>query len=92
MKKLSRRELFRGAGATAVGGAALAVGLKPTKAAPTAIPTITIPAGSRVTDLSSNVFCPAEANPEILRLWSKQVMEEVRKATLIPDLSESHRP
>ena len=34
MKKLSRRELFRGAGATAVGGAALAVGLKPTKAAP----------------------------------------------------------
>ncbi len=34
MKKLSRRELFRGAGATAAGGAALAVGLKPTKAAP----------------------------------------------------------
>lgn len=29
MKKLSRRELFRGAGAVTVGGAALAVGLKP---------------------------------------------------------------
>ena len=32
MKKLSRRELFRGAGTAAVGGAALAVGLKPAKA------------------------------------------------------------
>ncbi len=29
MKKLSRRELFRGAGATAVGGAALVFGLPP---------------------------------------------------------------
>lgn len=32
MKKLTRRELFRGTGAAAVSGAALAVGLKPAKA------------------------------------------------------------
>ena len=32
MKKLTRRQLFKGAGAIAVGGAALAVGLTPAKA------------------------------------------------------------
>ncbi len=50
MKKFSRRELFRGAGAAAVGGAVLAVGLTPIKAAYPAreFKTLLIQAGSRV--------------------------------------------
>ena len=86
MKKITRRQLFRGAGAAAVGGAALAVGLTPASKA--------VLAGSCVGKswtkpiyLPSNVICFGETRPEIFRLWSKKVLEEIRKATFIPNLS-----
>jgi len=91
MKKLSRRELFRGAGAAAVGGAALAVGLTPVSKS--------VLAGSRVGKswtkpfhLQSNVICFGETRPEILRLWSKKVLEEVRKQTSFAVFSTDTSP
>ena len=73
MKKISRRQLFRGAGAAVVGGAALAVGLKPTKAAP-----IGIGACSRV-GKSLPVYYP-EWSPTLslpldCPLWQKRFLD-----------------
>ena len=58
MKKFSRRELFRGAGAAAVGGAALAVGMKTASAV---LPGIG--AGSRV----------GKSFPGLYPTWTQEV-------------------
>ena len=93
MKKLTRRELFKRTGQAGIGGAALVVGLSPALK--------TVLAGGRFgksypglypewtpeVHLPSNVRSFGGTSPEDFRLWQKMVLEEVREATLFPNLS-----
>ena len=73
MKKVTRRELFKGAAAVGVGGAALATGLKPAKAVPAVkISTLKIPAGSRV---SKSTITLASCGP--VRGWAESLSEDL---------------
>ena len=78
MKKLSRRELFKRTAQAGVGGAALAVGLKPTKAAPVALPSISIPHGSKTTNLQATIT--VTCGP--IRKWSSIFNDDVRLSGL----------
>ncbi len=78
MRRLTRRELFRGAGVTAIGGAALAVGLKPVPRERVIL------AGSRIGKSWQPPWTPPVHH---WALWQKKVLEEIRKATFISNLS-----
>ncbi len=79
MKKLSRRELFKRAAQASVGGAALAVGLKPAKAAP-----VGIGAGSRFgksypglyPTWTPEVYSIVDVQVEVDETWFKDGLEE----------------
>ena len=85
MKKLSRRELFKRTGQVGVGGAALAVGLTPVSKSVLAGGRVGKSVWKPITNLTptSNVISFGKTDPAILRLWSKMVLEEIRKVTLM---------
>ena len=82
MKKLSRRELSRGIGAAVVGGAALAVGLKPAKTIPTTI----IPLRSRIVHFYpiDTEWSPTLYVPSICPAWQKKFLDEALKRAGFP--------
>ena len=81
MKKLSRRELFRAAGAAGVGGAALAVGLTP------AVKESVILAGSRVGKSLPGYYpewAPTLYLPSICPSWQVKFYDEDLKQAGFP--------
>ena len=85
MKKLSRRELFLGAGIVAVGGAALVVGLRPAKAALPGIGACSrvgkslpglYPTWTPTIYLPSHIPDFGEVPMEVLQLYQKAIRKE----------------